>query len=137
MELSKLSVPEAAAITALAVLTALISLISTVERGFVAKRQQDNSACASVRSLIWQHPRAFYYLWIVRGGLSIVACLLPLAPMWIELVHQPKHKGHGLAASPTLWATSALVACIASCIADEVLSLPLSSSRGGAHLFTN
>ncbi|KAB5559859.1 hypothetical protein GE09DRAFT_1114765 [Coniochaeta sp. 2T2.1] len=110
--------PEAAAITALTLLTSLLFLVSTLERTFISKRQHDDSSFASTRTLTWQHPLVWYYLWLFRGAMSIIACLLPLAPMWVELAFEQKFGFTGVAAA---WATSALVACICSGIVGERL----------------
>lgn len=121
MDSPTLSLPQASAISALSLLNSLVILISSLERTFVAKRQHDDSAFASVRSSTWQHPRAFYYLWIFRGTLGVVFCLLPLAPMWIEFVHQERTGNTEFA---VIWAASTLVACIAGSIAGEVCFCP-------------
>lgn len=67
---------------------------------------------------MWQHPDGFYYLWFQRGVIGIIACLLPIAPMWLEFFLRQKptsNPGYAVA-----WATSGLIACIASSMLGEV-----------------
>lgn len=132
MDSPRLTLPQASAITAISLLNTLLVLTSSLERTFIAKRQKDDSAFASISSLMWQRQRAFYYLWIARGSFGIIACLLPLPPMWVEFVLD---QGTDNPSFAVVWAASALVACIAGSIVAEVGLLLSSALRWvGANL---
>ncbi|KAH8907476.1 hypothetical protein BR93DRAFT_967379 [Coniochaeta sp. PMI_546] len=126
MDLPRLTLPQASAVTAVSLLNTLLALTSSLERTFVAKRQHNDSAFTSISSLMWQHPRTFCCLWLARGGLGIVACLLTLSAMWVELALEQENGRPGFAA---IWAAGALVACITgSIVAERLLYLGFTDS---------
>lgn len=114
---SHLSIAQAAAVTGVTILNSILVLTSSAERTFVASRQRGNSPFATTGSLLWQQERVFYYLWLTRGALGIVACLLPLPAMWAMCIREQRSGDPGYAMA---WAASALVACVAGSIVSEV-----------------
>jgi hypothetical protein len=66
---------------------------------------------------MWQRKTLFYYLWVVRALLGVIACLVSVGPMWVELRLEQRT---GVLGAADTWASSALVACIAGSIVAEV-----------------
>ncbi|OIW30568.1 hypothetical protein CONLIGDRAFT_700103 [Coniochaeta ligniaria NRRL 30616] len=113
-----LTVAQGSAVTGICSLNALLILGETYERIFITKKQEEGSPYATVGTQMWQHPDGFYYLWFQRGVIGIIACLLPIAPMWLEFfLRQKPNNNPGYAVA---WATSGLIACIACSMLGEV-----------------
>jgi hypothetical protein len=111
-----LSQGQAWAVTLICLLNCALTAISSRERTHAIKKPPD-SFSPSQLSLLWQHPCAFYWLWVTRAVVGIVSCLLPVPPMWTSLVVEERTGVHHYAIT---WASCGVVACICGSIVSEV-----------------